>query len=162
MYDVSSQLLKYILLRDGTTSLIEEAKEDLPVKPDLVVGTIGGGGLLCGVVRGLEKVGWADVPFLGMETLGCNSYNNAVKQGKLVSLGSITRFVICAVVDLKILKYKIGICNFYIMSVITRLLNVEPLTKVCKKLKCKDHSILVRICILILFLLNSCINLLYI
>ena len=96
--------MKYILLRDGHTSLIEEAKEDLPVKPDLVVTAIGGGGLLCGIVRGLEKVGWADVPVLGMETLGCDSYNNAVKQGKLVSLGSITRFVICVVVDVKFLK----------------------------------------------------------
>lgn len=75
--------------------MVEEIQEDLPVKPDLVVTSIGGGGLLCGVVRGMDRVGWGDVPILGMETVGCDSYNNAIKHGQNISLGKITSLATC-------------------------------------------------------------------
>ncbi len=73
--------------------------EDLCVKPDLVVVSVGGGGLLCGVVQGMAKVQWADVPILAMETVGADCFNQAINAGKLVTLPDITRldtFMLCA------------------------------------------------------------------
>ena len=69
---------------------MDEIAECLPVAPDLVVLSVGGGGLLCGVVEGLNRVGWKDVPILAMETEGANSLNAAVSAGKLFSLPAIT------------------------------------------------------------------------
>ena len=54
---------------------------------------VGGGGLLCGVIQGMKQVGWTDVPVIAMETNGADSYNQAVKAGKLVTLPDITRYL---------------------------------------------------------------------
>lgn len=53
--------------------------------------SVGGGGLLCGVVQGLKDVGWIDVPVIAMETMGADCFNAAVKAGKVVTLEDITR-----------------------------------------------------------------------
>src|SRR5262249_7484081 len=45
----------------GNATLVEELVAD-GVKPGLIVLSVGGGGLLCGVVDGLEAAGWGDVP----------------------------------------------------------------------------------------------------
>uniref|UniRef100_A0A8C9JZK8 L-serine ammonia-lyase n=1 Tax=Panthera tigris altaica TaxID=74533 RepID=A0A8C9JZK8_PANTA len=52
--------------------------------------SVGGGGLLCGVVQGLQEVGWADVPVIAMETAGAHSFHAATTAGKLVSLPQVT------------------------------------------------------------------------
>ena len=65
----------------------------MPIKPAAVVVCVGGGGLLCGVVQGMKKVGWSDVPIVAMETKGADSYNAAVLAGELVTLPDITRWV---------------------------------------------------------------------
>ena len=39
----------------------------------------------------MEKVGWSDVPVLALETVGADSFNQAVKANKLVTLPAITR-----------------------------------------------------------------------
>lgn len=81
------------LLRQGHASMIAEAAASLgpDVKPGAVVISVGGGGLLCGVVQGLQDVGWTDVPIVAMETDGANCFNAAVKAGRLVTLDDITR-----------------------------------------------------------------------
>lgn len=61
------------------------------VKPGAVVVSVGGGGLLCGVIQGLKDVGWADVPIVAMETVGADCFNAAVKEGRIVTLDDITR-----------------------------------------------------------------------
>lgn len=53
--------------------------------------SVGGGGLLCGVIQGLEDVGWTDVPIIAMETVGADCFNAAVKAGRVVTLDDITR-----------------------------------------------------------------------
>lgn len=76
--------------------MIREIAEDFGDKqPGLVVLSIGGGGLLVGVSQGMEKVGWGQVPILGMETDGANCFNAAIQAGKLVTLPAITRSVHC-------------------------------------------------------------------
>lgn len=73
--------------------MIAEARASLgpDVKPGAVVIAVGGGGLLCGVVQGLQDVGWTDVPIVAMETEGADCFNAAVKAGRLVTLDDITR-----------------------------------------------------------------------
>ena len=78
-------------LREGHTSLVRELEEDLKEKPGAVVLSVGGGGLMNGVVEGLRHAGWADVPVVAMETHGAHSFNAAVKAGRLVTLPEITR-----------------------------------------------------------------------
>ena len=73
--------------------MIDEIKEQLPRKPDGVITCVGGGGMLSGIVQGLKTVDWTDVPVIAMETKGADSYNQAVKAGKLVTLPKITRLV---------------------------------------------------------------------
>lgn len=73
----------------GHASMIEEIAEQ-GIKPGAVVLSVGGGGLLCGVVEGLHAVGWNDVPVVAVETTGADSFAAAVKAGHLVTLDRIT------------------------------------------------------------------------
>jgi L-serine/L-threonine ammonia-lyase len=43
--------------RAGNSTLVEELKSQLPSKPSTIVLSVGGGGLLLGVMKGLERVG---------------------------------------------------------------------------------------------------------
>ena len=63
------------------------------VKPDLVILSVGGGGLMSGVLQGMHAIGWEDVPLLAMETAGADSFNACVKAGDWVELKEITRCV---------------------------------------------------------------------
>ncbi|XP_012736727.2 L-serine dehydratase/L-threonine deaminase [Fundulus heteroclitus] len=78
------------LIWEGHTSLVKELEQDLKEKPGAVVLSVGGGGLLNGVVEGLRRAGWADVPIVAMETVGAHSLNAAVEAGELVTLPAIT------------------------------------------------------------------------
>ncbi|XP_062944110.1 L-serine dehydratase/L-threonine deaminase [Cynocephalus volans] len=78
------------LIWEGHTSIVNELKETLSTKPGAIALSVGGGGLLCGVVQGLQEVGWGDVPIIAMETIGAHSFHAATAAGKLVSLPKIT------------------------------------------------------------------------
>ncbi|MDD1960161.1 pyridoxal-phosphate dependent enzyme, partial [Pseudomonas sp. 39004] len=73
------------LLWAGHASLIDEVAASR-VKPDAVVLSVGGGGLLSGVVEGLKRNGWDDVPVLAVETTGAASLHAAVQAGHPVEL----------------------------------------------------------------------------
>ena len=77
---------------EGASTLVDEVAAQLPGggKPDAVVCSVGGGGLFCGVIRGLDRHGWADVPVLAMETRGADSLAESLKAGRLVTLSGIT------------------------------------------------------------------------
>lgn len=77
--------------REGHASVVKELKETLSAKPGAIALSVGGGGLLCGVVQGLQEVGWGDVPIVAMETIGAHSFHAATAAGTLVSLAQITR-----------------------------------------------------------------------
>lgn len=89
------------MLREGHTSLVRELECDLKEKPGAIVLSVGGGGLLNGVVEGLRRAGWSDVPIVAMETVGAHSLNAAVKAGELVTLPAITRYTAQDLVFLK-------------------------------------------------------------
>jgi len=83
--------LTYSYSREGHSTIILEAANQMPCTPDVVIASVGGGGMLNGILQGMWKVGWKDVPVIAMETVGADCYNAAVKAGKLVTLPAITR-----------------------------------------------------------------------
>jgi L-serine/L-threonine ammonia-lyase len=73
---------------DGHATLVEEvAREGL--RPGAVVVAVGGGGLLAGVVQGMQAAGWSDVPVLAVETVGAASYAAALAAGRPVRIAGI-------------------------------------------------------------------------
>ena len=80
-----------VCARAGHASMMKEAAEQLPRKPDVVIVSVGGGGLLNGLLEGMWAVGWQDVPCVAMETHGANCLNAALKTGSQVTLPDITR-----------------------------------------------------------------------
>lgn len=77
------------LLWPGHATMIDEAARQGP-RPDAVVLSVGGGGLLCGVVEGLRRNGWADVPIVAVETEGAASLQTSMRAGRRVTLAAIT------------------------------------------------------------------------
>ncbi|XP_061459238.1 L-serine dehydratase/L-threonine deaminase [Rhineura floridana] len=78
------------LIWEGHMSLVREMKEQMESKPGVLVLSVGGGGMLCGVIHGLREVGWGDVPIIALETRGAHSLNAALEAGRLVTLPKIT------------------------------------------------------------------------
>jgi L-serine/L-threonine ammonia-lyase len=76
------------LLWDGHATLVDELVEQ-GEKPDVVICSVGGGGLLAGVVEGLRRGGWADVGVVAVETEGARSYAAALEAGAPVTLPEI-------------------------------------------------------------------------
>lgn len=74
---------------EGHATLIDEIAQKHP-KPDVVVVSVGGGGLMCGVVEGLRRNHWSDVRIVSVETLGAESLHQAVTHGKVTKLPRIT------------------------------------------------------------------------
>ena len=60
--------------------------------PDVVVVAVGGGGLMNGVLEGLHRVNWGDIPVVAMETKGADSLNACVRTGEWAQLDGITRW----------------------------------------------------------------------
>jgi L-serine/L-threonine ammonia-lyase len=77
------------LLWEGHATMIDEVVRQ-GSKPDAIVLSVGGGGLLCGVVEGLRRNGWPDVPIVAVETEGAASLNATIQAGRRVTLDAIT------------------------------------------------------------------------
>ncbi len=77
------------LVWEGHASLSHELPDQIK-KPDAIVLSVGGGGLMCGVVQGLHDIDWQDVPVIAAETQGAASFNAAIKAGHVVTLPKIT------------------------------------------------------------------------
>lgn len=75
---------------DGNASLIDEAVAQAPHGFDAVVCSVGGGGLLCGVLEGLHRNGLAQVPVIAVETDGAASLHASIEAGELLTLPAIT------------------------------------------------------------------------
>lgn len=76
------------LIWKGHSTMVDEIVEDLG-KPDVIVLAVGGG-LLCGVVEGLQGHGLTDVPVIAVETEGTASLAASLRAGGLVTLEKIT------------------------------------------------------------------------
>lgn len=76
------------LLWQGHATMIDEVAA-AEGKPDAVILSVGGGGLLSGVVEGLQRNGWHDVPVIAVETEGAASFHAAIQAGHTVELDAI-------------------------------------------------------------------------
>ena len=70
----------------GHASLVHEVREQLTQlgmasAPDAFVTCVGGGGLLMGILRGLDEVGWSSVPVVACETEGASSMAQSLDKG---------------------------------------------------------------------------------
>lgn len=77
------------LLWQGHASMIDEVAA-AGFKPDAVVLSVGGGGLLCGVAEGLRRNGWSDVPVVAVETVGADSFAQSLAAGERIELPGIS------------------------------------------------------------------------
>ncbi|MCP4438101.1 MAG: pyridoxal-phosphate dependent enzyme [Aureispira sp.] len=73
---------------EGNASIIDEANNNMH-EPDAVIVSVGGGGLLCGVMEGLERNDWKNATVFTTETKGAASYAAAVEAKELVRLDAI-------------------------------------------------------------------------
>lgn len=63
------------LLWEGHSSIVDEIVHDMPDEPfGAIVGSVGGGGLLCGVYQGLQRHALQDVLVIAAETEGAASF----------------------------------------------------------------------------------------
>jgi L-serine/L-threonine ammonia-lyase len=76
------------LIWTGHATLIDEVCHS-NLHPDAVVLSVGGGGLLCGVIEGLKRHGLHTVPVLAVETKGADSLAASLKAGQHLSIGDI-------------------------------------------------------------------------
>ncbi|PHV23487.1 serine dehydratase [Janthinobacterium sp. BJB446] len=77
------------LLWQGHAGMIDEVAR-AGLKPDAVVLSVGGGGLLAGVAEGLQRNGWDDVALVAVETQGAASLATAVAAREHVTLPAVT------------------------------------------------------------------------
>lgn len=75
------------LIWTGNATLVHELASCF--KPDAIVLSVGGGGLLCGVIQGLQELNWNDVPVYAVETAGAASLHAALAAGRVVHLPKI-------------------------------------------------------------------------
>lgn len=72
----------------GHASMIDEIVQQCD-KPDAVIASVGGGGLLCGILEGMKQHGWLDVDTFTVETEGAASFAASLKAGELITLDKI-------------------------------------------------------------------------
>ena len=73
------------LLWEGHASLVDEVAQ-AGLRPGLLVCSVGGGGLLQGMLTGLDRQGWQDTAVLAVETEGAASFAAAFQAGHPVTL----------------------------------------------------------------------------
>ena len=75
----------------GNSSLIDEVASQLKSDiPDAIICSVGGGGLLNGLIMGMDRHCWTNIPLIAMETCGADSLQESLRKGKLVTLPKIS------------------------------------------------------------------------
>jgi L-serine/L-threonine ammonia-lyase len=73
----------------GHASLIDEVVA-AGASFDVVIASVGGGGLLLGILEGLRRNGLEHIPVVAVETVGADSLHRSLADGDLVTLPAIT------------------------------------------------------------------------
>jgi L-serine/L-threonine ammonia-lyase len=76
------------LLWQGHASMIDECAKAMP-QPTKIVLSVGGGGLLLGVLEGLRRNGWESTEIVAVETVGAASFHGSMAKNELIELDSI-------------------------------------------------------------------------
>jgi L-serine/L-threonine ammonia-lyase len=93
----TSERAKALILQQGAELIVHGASwqeanalaQSMLSGADALLLSVGGGGLMCGVIEGLRRNGWADVPVIAVETHGADSLAQAMSAGQRVELPAI-------------------------------------------------------------------------
>ncbi|KAG6909173.1 hypothetical protein DXG01_001800 [Tephrocybe rancida] len=81
------------IIWEGHSSLVREISTQLPTKPDAIFCSVGGGGLIGGIITGCKQVGWDDVPIIALETIGSNCFFHSIALNGSGYNSSITKIL---------------------------------------------------------------------
>ncbi|WVW85941.1 hypothetical protein I302_107979 [Kwoniella bestiolae CBS 10118] len=144
---------------DGAERLIHEVHTQMGGRPEGVVCSVGGGGLLIGLCQGLDRLSpsapssespresearaktetGTKTQVIGVETIGCESFSKAIKAQQLVTLPNITSIATslgCTTVASKALEYGLR------SSVHSTLVSDREAIEACIRFA-EDHKVLV-------------------
>jgi L-serine/L-threonine ammonia-lyase len=78
----------------GNQTVFEEVAKQMADqgngRADVMACSVGGGGLLIGMLQGMAAAGWWDTQVLAVETKGADSLSESLKMGELVALAGIS------------------------------------------------------------------------
>jgi len=80
------------LLWTGHSTVVDEIVQQLPGvgnPPAMIIASVGGGGLICGILEGLERHGMMTSTVVAAETEGAASFGKSFVSGKKIRLESI-------------------------------------------------------------------------
>ena len=126
------------LLWTGHASIIDEVKKS-KLQPDAVVLSVGGGGLMCGIIEGLNKNNLSDIPVLAVETEGTGSLSASLKAGRHVALDKIAG-IATSLGAKKVAKAAYDLCHSH--KVVSHLVSDSEAVNACLKFA-TDHRLLV-------------------
>lgn len=81
------------LVWEGASTMVDEISSQMEGQPDVIVCSVGGGGLFSGIMLGLDRNGWGtgdSTQVLAVETHGADSLAQSVEKGELITLPAIT------------------------------------------------------------------------
>jgi L-serine/L-threonine ammonia-lyase len=76
------------LLWTGHSTIVDEIVKEIPIPVGAIVVSVGGGGLLCGVLEGCQRQGVRPT-VIAAETQGASSFGQAWEKGEVVTLSGI-------------------------------------------------------------------------
>jgi L-serine/L-threonine ammonia-lyase len=74
---------------EGHKTIVEELIQQLPSEPSAIMCSVGGGGLIAGIHKGLQESVWNGTSVVAIETEGAESFGQCIKQQKWVKLDKI-------------------------------------------------------------------------
>lgn len=124
------------LLWQGHATMIDEVVAS-GVRPDVVVLSVGGGGLLSGVIEGLQRNGLSDVPVIAVETAGAASFRAAVEAGRAVELEHLST-IATSLGAKKVCEQAVKLAGLH--PVISEVVSDEEAVRACRRFM-DDHRV---------------------
>ncbi len=125
------------LLWQGHATMIDEVVA-CGMQPDAVVLSVGGGGLLCGVIEGLQRNGLHAIPVIAVETEGAASFRAAMAAGQAVELERITT-VATSLGAKKVCEQAVRLAGRH--PVISEVVTDEEAVRACRRFS-DDHRVI--------------------
>jgi len=126
------------LLWKGHGTIIDEVRWR-GLLPDVVVLSVGGGGLLCGVIEGLHRNNMAEVPVVAVETDGADSLSSSLRAGRHVEIEAI-KSIATSLGAKKVAKAAFEWC--YKHKVVSHVVSDRKAVDACLRFS-RDHRLLV-------------------
>ncbi len=126
----------------GYESIINELAIDLAeykIRPDAIITSVGGGGLFCGLVQGLQKHQWQDTAIITAETAGAATLASSYQKKQHIKLNKID--TIATTLGAKQIS-KQAFHNLNALTVMPQTLSDKQAVAACLQFA-DDHHILV-------------------